>query len=394
MKRKLLSSSITANEEICHNDNNYNNQHHLSVSFDKIQWYDYSNIPRILQSDFPREVYRRRCNEVKNAVHWGQRKLLISEIEFLTKYGEPDITCVYAGAAPGIHIPYLSSLFPNIKFILIDPREFYFTSHDLSKNITLYNDIMTDTLAQTFIHHKTLLISDIRSIDYTNVTSSEMDQEITNDMLTQMTWHKIMKPIATMLKFRLPWTEGKTFYLSGDIYLPIWGPQTTTESRLIIDNLKYSSNEMIEYDHCEYWEKMFYFNNIIRSKCAYHNTKEENNVVGSKCNWMYDVGMDNCYDCYCEIMILKEYLLSIHSIYNNDNNDNNNTSNENNNTKQDKEKDKKSELQCNAKDTTNCNFNIKNSNDDDMEILLSKMVNDITINCRGILSEKTLFNWR
>ena len=34
----------------------------------------------------PHAPYRRRKFEKKTALHWGQRKLLISEIEFLTEY--------------------------------------------------------------------------------------------------------------------------------------------------------------------------------------------------------------------------------------------------------------------------------------------------------------------
>ena len=58
-------------------------------------------------------------------MHWGQRKLLLSEIEFLARFSEPGITCVYAGAAPGTHIPYLTQLFPEVaRFVLVDPSPF------------------------------------------------------------------------------------------------------------------------------------------------------------------------------------------------------------------------------------------------------------------------------
>ena len=43
-------------------------------------------IIRILPEDYEREKYRRRQGEVKTVIHWGQRKLLLSEIEFLTKF--------------------------------------------------------------------------------------------------------------------------------------------------------------------------------------------------------------------------------------------------------------------------------------------------------------------
>lgn len=53
---------------------------------------------RILTDDSPRLPYRRRNMEGKSALHWGQRKLLISEIEFLTRFGEDGCCVVYAGA--------------------------------------------------------------------------------------------------------------------------------------------------------------------------------------------------------------------------------------------------------------------------------------------------------
>src|SRR5437588_8435378 len=60
-------------------------------------------------------------------LHWGQRKLLNSEIDFLTNHtdSKTNYICVYAGAADGQHMPYLSSLFKNISFHLYDPAKFH-----------------------------------------------------------------------------------------------------------------------------------------------------------------------------------------------------------------------------------------------------------------------------
>eukprot|EP00961_Rhodomonas_salina_P002887 39493-Rhodomonas_salina.1 len=58
--------------------------------------------------------YRRRQGEEKTVVHWGQRKLLLSELEFLTAHGAAGATVVYAGAAPGTHTRYLLELFPDL----------------------------------------------------------------------------------------------------------------------------------------------------------------------------------------------------------------------------------------------------------------------------------------
>lgn len=83
----------------------------------------------------------RRRGERKSTVHWGQRKLLLSEIEFLTLYSEPGITVVYAGAAPGTHIGYLSRLFPEVsRFVLVDPSPFTCQPSD---RIVVRNEYMT-----------------------------------------------------------------------------------------------------------------------------------------------------------------------------------------------------------------------------------------------------------
>ena len=55
--------------------------------------------------NYPRLKYRSRDeNEKKCVVHFGQIKLLMSEISFMIKYGELANVVVYAGAAPGHHI--------------------------------------------------------------------------------------------------------------------------------------------------------------------------------------------------------------------------------------------------------------------------------------------------
>lgn len=69
---------------------------------------------RILQPDDPLLPYHKVSHHVfsplylsscswqqRSVIHWGQRKLLLSEIEFLTLYGEDGMWVVYAGAAPG-----------------------------------------------------------------------------------------------------------------------------------------------------------------------------------------------------------------------------------------------------------------------------------------------------
>ena len=98
----------------------------LNINFKKDNPIDLS---RILLNTAKRERYSKRTTKVTNVIHWGQRKLLLTEIEFLTMYFEKKTNdkptyVIYAGAAPGNHILYLSKLFPTVHFELYDPRNF------------------------------------------------------------------------------------------------------------------------------------------------------------------------------------------------------------------------------------------------------------------------------
>ena len=66
-------------------------------------------------------------------IHAGQRKLLMSEIQFMTRvhiersqryrYIQADspFLCIYAGACPCTHLDMLMEMFPNVCFVLVDP---------------------------------------------------------------------------------------------------------------------------------------------------------------------------------------------------------------------------------------------------------------------------------
>jgi hypothetical protein len=103
---------------------------------------------RTIPRNFPRKPYVARGQHKDNSKHWGQRKLLFTEIEFLTLHCPANCIVVYAGSAPGNimlsislrmfahiyisvlrstghHIWYMAEqLFPTLDFILIDPAPF------------------------------------------------------------------------------------------------------------------------------------------------------------------------------------------------------------------------------------------------------------------------------
>jgi hypothetical protein len=229
-------------------------------------------------------------------VHWGQRKLLLSEIEFLTLVGLEQLegaTVVYAGAASGTHVEYLSDIFSSVQFVLVDPAPFTVKE---SERIRILRGLFTDELA---VHLKTqygphiFFISDIRTADPDRDSPQQSETKIQNDMAAQMRWHLLLESERSMLKFRLPWDKGHSEYLDGDVYLPVWGAHTTTECRLITK--KGEPAAVREYDHKKYERQMAHFNWITRVSLYPHD------VTGT--------GLDHCYDCTAEIHILKSYIM-------------------------------------------------------------------------------------
>ena len=243
----------------------------------------------------PGREYQRRDGKMKSAIHWGQRKLLLSEIEFLTLIGDEALaggTVVYAGAAPGTHVGCLSEMFPRVNFVLVDPAPFTVKP---SAKIRLISDLFTDELAMElkdqYGQNNVYFVSDIRTADPDRDTPGESERKIKSDMEAQMRWHLMMESKRSMFKFRLPWDDESSEYLDGDVYLPVWGPQTTTECRLV--TRAGQPRAMRTYDHKKYESQMFYFNSLTRVSLYEHDVTAP--------------GVDHCYDCRAEVHILGEY---------------------------------------------------------------------------------------
>ena len=252
---------------------------------------------RILRIDSaPERRYDRGGDQVRTTVHWGQRKLLLSEIEFFTLVGLEqleDATVVYAGAASGTHIAYLADIFPTVKFVLVDPAPFTVKGSD---RIRIMGGLFTDELAVDLKRQygpRIFFFSDIRTADPDRDSPQQSEIKIQSDMAEQMRWHLLLGSDRSMLKFRLPWDKGSSEYLDGDIYLPVWGPHTTTECRLITK--KGEPGAVREYDHKKYERQMCHFNWMTRVSLYQHD------VTGT--------GLDHCYDCTAEIHILKAYIM-------------------------------------------------------------------------------------
>ena len=258
-----------------------------------------------LNKDDQQRKYYRRTDEKKVAVPWGQRKLFMIELEFFSLYWNPDQVpnpiIVYAGAAPGKHIHQLSIMFPNFTFYLWDPRVFELTPSD---KIHIYQDYFTDDTAQQWSNRNDVFfISDIRTADYKEINDSyKNDWQILQDMYKQQDWHKIIKPVASLLKFRLPYSDTglplKIDYLDGILLKQPWAPQTSTETRLV----PYDHSTMKEWDCVKYEEQLFYFNTIVREKFTYYNLFDHSS------NLLCPPELVNDYDSTAEAFIISLYL--------------------------------------------------------------------------------------
>lgn len=280
--------------------------------------YSHNKFFRILTDDFPEKKYvPRQKNEDRTAVHYGQRKLLLSEVEFITnvcnelislhpKQLFKKIVLIYAGAAPGNHIPLLSRMFPFVKFHLVDPAKFVVQS---CENIIIKQEMFTDEMAldlrQEYSDYIRLFISDIRRAGpgMSDLSEDAIEDEVLDDMRSQENWYHSIGAFRSLLKFRLPYVENRKAkqtsinYLSGDVYFQIWPPGSSSETRLYVKERAVAR----EYDCLKYENQMYHFNMIERVQCYHHDVDAP--------------GLDHCYDCRAEVEVLDNYVKSFDKIF-------------------------------------------------------------------------------
>ena len=284
-------------------------------------------VPRNITIESLGQPYRRRKVSEKGInVHWGQRKLLLSEIDFLNMFGDIGTIVVYAGAAPSTHTPYLQSLFPHLHFLLIDPSDFMFPVGTVARELISLEGYTLDPLikidyirgyftndtaillTKLLIDHKVLFISDVRTADHSLMTDTINEEAIAKDNQWQIDWVTIMNPIASMLKFRCiyagklnPAVHGdiaiKTPMLKGLIRIQTWAPESSSETRLIVDGRK--PLELTYYDNQLYEDQLFHFNIKTRQHIFPQPIRGD--------------GLTTSYDSSLEMIILYEYLIRIQS---------------------------------------------------------------------------------
>lgn len=87
------------------------------------------------------------------------------------------------GAAPGTHVAYLSELFPDMTFVLVDPNDF--TVRRTAK-IIVRQEFFTDKTALEFANKGVLFVSDIRTANPSKMSEQEVEQRVRIDMDAQM----------------------------------------------------------------------------------------------------------------------------------------------------------------------------------------------------------------
>lgn len=290
-------------------------------------------IPQTIDDLLNKSKFNGDVKDMAPMCHWGQKKLLLSEIQFLTNVCKKlntkslkDYAVVYAGAAAGYHFPILYNLFPELIWILYDPGKFSKESymHPEKQKVKIFNQFFTDETIkhaqQNAENRKILFISDIR------VTPK--DEQVYLDMINQARWGTTMGADFMLLKFRLPYNEPTSFipktikdlklnynisnqdfiakdtiYLKGDIFLQLYHPQYSTELRLFVEK-KNNKYELDNYDYIEIENKIFNYNTEIRLTADIEGYEFLNVIPG----------YDDSLECIMEYEIIKDYYEYFHNI--------------------------------------------------------------------------------
>jgi len=240
----------------------FKNKNKITKIIDKFDKDEYGVIEKV---DDIKCKLRYKPNIFKLGTHIGQRKLFLNEIQFLNAFkNRKNIFCIYIGAAPGNKTYFLSELFPNITFILVDPNKFNLIingnvshrnikhkdiihmsySYETNSNtydeqkennktiidfikkrkykIYIFEELMTNPLSELLAQLKNIVfISDIRTNSEEDNKPSNLDILWNNSMM--FNFIKTLQPIKSMLKFRtlfddtinfIPETIRKDFELS------------------------------------------------------------------------------------------------------------------------------------------------------------------------------------
>lgn len=271
-KYSRLTNTNSKKTNLCNNINNFKKKKLVETFNDIIEV----------------KSYIRRGQRPITVLHLGQLKLFLATFQFLLKYSVniKTVYIVYAGAAPGYNIHLLTKFFPNCKWILYDPNNFYDSLRINPNIIKINNDLFCDNdcikLNNIYKNKYLLFISDIR------IDSDEKSILRDNDL--QKKWVELLKPNYAQLKFRLSRLCNNYNYFDGIIYFQSYAPATSTESRLVINGKKL---EYKNYNYENYDNIMYTFNRELRPAYYKNNYKIKY--------------LDHCHDCCFFIKLIEDY---------------------------------------------------------------------------------------
>ena len=310
-----------------------------------------------------------QCDISNHNCHNGQLKLFLTEVDFLEEvlhyFKEEECVLVYAGAAEGYHFPLIEKMYPKMRFIVYDPREFGYTptkntiqktgkegffTIDTAKNM---GKIVKKHFPDITSKYKLFFTSDIRMKEEKDPSKDEL--MIFNQNKEQLEWICNMNPEPefVMLKLHIPYQSmlekiGQSYdydlednnksimlqkeqyaklkksgydkfmsvtngykYLFGRINIQAFRGSESAETRIISKKAKYYGNTfpckdgekypLVYYNAINYEKINFYYNTHIRQ----HQMNKENSLISEYKKYIINL-YDN-YDLSMALIILHFY---------------------------------------------------------------------------------------
>ncbi|AHH02010.1 polyA polymerase reg subunit [Pithovirus sibericum] len=233
---------------------------------------------------------------------WNARRLFLSELEFLTRFWNPQISnpqVVYLGHSVD-HLKYLSDLLPQLKFHIYTANSAVKISP--SSSLIFHNEDFSDEVASSWKRVRSSNTSVYFISNLLTFTSEESSREEVNisDLRDQERWFSLMNPNSAFLRFRLPYPDvskvSEFEYLDGFVFKQPWSLPDSAETRLVPFGTQRKIWSTSDYD-----ERMVFHNVEIRQKYRYFNLLDgTENPISPQLN--------NSFDPTCEVAIFRDYL--------------------------------------------------------------------------------------
>lgn len=245
--------------------------------------------PKLDHETYPRIKWEHRKNlDLEGVASMGVLKLLLTEIQFLTKHASSGDTVVYIAGSQGSHLLTLARMFPFLQFHVYDMGPFpAIQLGEASNRFKFMARKLTqeDLKGYYGMRDKVLLLSDVKPLEFrgnrsTHTTVHTQFMEDRDEMNLQRSWVCSMKPRQALLRLRIPYNEtdgslGKRrtpdkamsiSYLDGEMFFQPFGRRSAVEMRLHLaplnpHTMQYSTKA---YDCQKHEECMLYHNAVIR----------------------------------------------------------------------------------------------------------------------------------